>query len=246
MRSRRDAVAISTRLNAVNSSIKSIVNIMNFIDLNSELHGTDKGQVIFDSLTKRLSFPPGGVKVFTGIGYVFTQARDYLPFSMVPGTKHELYNPDPETGKKRKLYLDKYDFDSYFATKEFKKYPDCDHIIICDWNRSSIEMILAILEGAPEAFRGKQITVIHGDITAKETIDKMKEIADGYEQNINTIYFTNIFNDFNEEIISLYRRLSKKDILLICDHANLQHVAHTRTGGRKTKRRRRYKRTIRF
>jgi hypothetical protein len=165
---------------------------------------------------------------------------------MVPGTYHELYNPDPETGPKRKLYLDKYDFESYFSTKTFTKYPDCDHIIICDWNQSSIKMILDIVEGAPEAFKGKQITVIHGDITAEETIHTMKAVADGYGQNITTIYFTNIFNDFEPEIISLYRPLSTKDILLICDHGDKQHVAHTKTGGRKTKRRRRYKRTIRF
>lgn len=220
---------------------------MNFIDLNPELNGTDKSQAIFSSLTERLSFTCEGVKVFTGIGYVFTQARDHLPFSMVNGSYHAEYNPDPEIGPKRKLYLDQYDFESYFSTKTFTKYPDCDHIIICDWNRSSIKMILAILEGAPEAFRGKQITVIHGDITAPETIRTMKEVADGYGQNITTIYFTNIFNDFEHETISLYRKLSKEDILLICDHGDKQHEAHTRsdkhashkTGGRKTKRRRR-------
>jgi hypothetical protein len=165
---------------------------------------------------------------------------------MVPGTYHELYNPDPETGPKRKLYLDKYDFESYFSTKEFTKYPDCSHIIICDWNRSSIEMILAILHGALDVFRDKKITVIHGDITATETIRTMKEVADSYGEDITTIYFTNIFNDFDPEIISLYRPLSKKDILLICDHGDLKLEANTRkSGGRKTKRRRRRTR-IRF
>jgi hypothetical protein len=219
---------------------------MNFIDLNPELDGTHKGQTIFSDLTKRLSFTSEGVKVFTGIGYVFTQARDHLPFTMVPGSYHTKYNPHPETGPLRKLYLGNYDFDSYFSTKEFTKYPDCSHIIICDWNRSSIEMILAILHGAPDVFRDKKITVIHGDITATETIRTMKEVADSYEEDITTIYFTNIFNDFDPEIISLYRPLSKKDILLICDHGDLQLEANTRkSGGRKTKRRRRRTR-IRF
>jgi phosphopentomutase len=111
-------------------------------------------------------------------------------------------------------------------------------------------MILAIVEGAPDAFLDKKITVIHGDITAEETIHKMKEVADDYGENITTIYFTNIFNDFKHKIVSLYSQLSTEDILLICDHGDKQHVAHTKpdakTGGRKTKRRRRYKRTIRF
>ena len=210
---------------------------MNFIDLHPELDGTDYGQIVFNRSTEKLSFTCEGVKVFTGIGYVFTQAREHLPFSMVPGTYHELYNPDPETGPKRKLYLDKYDFESYFSSKTFTKYPDCDHIIICDWNRKTIDMILAILHGAPEVFRDKKITVIHGDIKSPETIHLMRQLAEEDGKNITTVYFTNIFNVFEREDVQLYKSLSKSDVLLICDDMDgTQITAHTNTGG-KTKRR---------
>ena len=73
-----------------------------FYDLQPELNGTDYGQYLFDSSTEQLSFDCDGVKVYTGIGYVFTQAREHLPFSMVPGTYHEDYNPDPEMVQKEK------------------------------------------------------------------------------------------------------------------------------------------------
>ena len=121
--------------------------------------------------------------------------------------------------------------------KTFTKYPDCDHIIICDWNRKTIDMILAILHGAPEVFRDKKITVIHGDIKSPETIHLMRQLAEEDGKNITTVYFTNIFNVFEREDVQLYKSLSKSDVLLICDDMDgTQITAHTNTGG-KTKRR---------
>lgn len=219
---------------------------MEFIDVDPSLNGSDYGQLVFDEYTQRLPrFDPRSMQVFTGIGYVFTQARQYLPFDMVPGTYHELYNPDPLHGPKTKLYLGKYAFENYFSTKEFTPYPPCNNIIICDWNQQSIQMILDILEAAPQAFIGKRITVVHGNILEPQTINVFRDISVKMQIPISAVYFTNIVNEFTPELVELFRPISPFDVTLICDmmdREKTQRMVHTMSsGGRRKSRKPKYR-----
>lgn len=217
---------------------------MEVIDVDPSLNGSDYGQLVFDEYTKKLPlFDTDSMQVFTGIGYVFTQAREFLPFDMVPGNYHEIYNPDPPNGPKTKLYIGKYAFENYFATKDFSKYPPCNNIIICDWNQHSIQMIIDILKTAPQAFEGKRITVVHGDILKPSTIDVFRDISKKMQIPISAVYVTNIVNNV-DTLLPLFRNISPSDVTLICDTMDkdkTQLVVHTKRGGksRKHKRRRR-------
>ena len=206
--------------------------IINFEDVNDKLDGTDFGQLVFDTCTRQLpAFDIHSMQVFTGIGYVFTQAKDVLPFIMVDGPYHERYNRDPPNGPKIKMYLGKYLLEEYFATKEFIKYPPCKHVVICDWNKHSIQMILDILKAAPRAFEGQTITVVHGDILNASTLDVIRGISDTQRTPISAVYVTNIVNNFTPELIDLFRPISASDVVLICDTMDMSHTQlqfHTR------------------
>jgi len=201
-------------------------DLFNYVDINPELDGSDLGQYVFDKNTQNLSqmFSCEGVKVFTGIGYVVTQAIEHLPSELVPGTYHEEYNPNPETGPKKKVYIGKYDLDSYFSSKEFTKYPDCSHIIIVDWNKKSIQIMMDVIKAVPHVFAGKQITFVHGDIKSPITIRTMREISEqDYKMPITGMYVTNIVNTFTPEDIELFSGLSSENVQLRCDVMNNQY-----------------------
>lgn len=215
--------------------------VIQFVDIDPTLNGSDYGQHVFDRYTQKLpAFDTHSMQVFTGIGYVFTQAKDVLPFDMVEGSYHEIYNPDPAHGPKQKLYMGKYALEDYFATKdpsatkEFTKYPTCKHVIICDWNKRSIQMILDILEAAPRAFTGQTITVVHGNILLETTIATLREISETQRIPISAVYLTNIVNGFTPELINLFKPISASDVVLICDdmgdemHTQLQFHTHPR------------------
>jgi hypothetical protein len=198
----------------------------NYVDIAPELDGSDYGQYVFDKNTQKLShlFSCDGVKVYTGIGYVVTQAIKDLPFELVAGTYHKDYNPDPETGPKKKVYIGKYELDKYFSTKEFTKYPDCNHIIITDWNKKAIQMMMDIIVTVPHMFEGKQITIVHGNIKSPISIRTMREIAErDYKLPITSIYVTNIVNTFIAEDIELFAGLSSVNVQLRCDTMNPQY-----------------------
>jgi hypothetical protein len=200
--------------------------LFKYVDIDPELDGSDYGQYVFDKNTQKLSqmFSCDGVKVFTGIGYVVTQAIEYIPYKLVAGTYHEDYNPDPERGPKKKVYIGKYDLDNYFSSKEFTKYPDCDHIIIMDWNKKAIQMMMDIILAVPQVFEGKQITFVHGDIKSPITIRTMREISEqDYKLPITSIYLTNIMNTFTPEDIELFSGLSSGNVQLRCDIMNNQY-----------------------
>lgn len=220
---------------------------LDMIDVDPTLNGPDFGQLVFDVYTKQLPrFDVESIQVFTGIGYVFTQAKDFLPYDMVPGTYHAQYNPDPTVGPKKKLYLGEYAFEDYFATKEFTPYPPCNNIIICDWNLNSINMILKILHAVPHVFQGKRITVVHGNILEHNTIETLRYISVKMQRPISAVYVTNIVNDANL-LLPLFRDISPFDATLICDtmnRTNIQHVVHTRAGGMSRKRKRKRTRRI--
>jgi hypothetical protein len=191
-----------------------------YIEVDSRLNGPDFGQIIFDTYTSQLpAFDVEHTQIFTGIGYVFTQARDSLPFVEVRGTYHPEYNPHPEKSSAiRKLYLSSYDFDIHFPQKRFVKYPECKNIIICDWNQESCKQIQAIIHAAPDAFRGKRIFLVHCNIRDPASIDVIRRTVEEYGlPPIDTIYFTNIFNRFTPEDIALYQGLSDSNINLLCD-----------------------------
>ena len=199
--------------------------LFKYVDTDPTLNGTDLGQIVFDKNTQLLSqmFSCEGVKVFTGIGYVVTQSIEYLPSQLVLGTYHPEYNPDPATGPKKKLYIGKYKLDDYFSGREFTKYPDCPHIIIVDWNKKAIQMIMDIIESVPDVFAGKQITIVHGDIKNPTTIRTMREIAEkDYRLPITGIYVTNIVDTFTPEDIALFSELSSENVQLRCDTMRTQ------------------------
>jgi hypothetical protein len=206
--------------------------VIDFVDIEPELNGSDFGQLVFDTCTRQLPrFDTRSMQVFTGIGYVCTQARDYLDVTLEKGPYHEVYNPDPPNGPKKKMYLGKYAFEDYFATKEFIKYPKCKHVVICDWNKRSIQMILDILEAAPRAFEGQTITVVHGDILKESTLEVIRRISDKQRTPISAVYVTNIVNKFTPELIDLFRPISASDVVLICDTMDRSHTQlqfHTR------------------
>jgi hypothetical protein len=193
--------------------------LFKYVDIDPSLNGSDLGQIVFDKNTQNLSqmFSCEGVKVFTGIGYIVTQSIKHLPSELVAGTYHEDYNPNPETGPKKKVYLGKYNLDSYFSSKEFIKYPDCNHIIIVDWNKEAIQIMMDVIEAVPHIFTGKQITFVHGDIKSPTTIRIMREIAKDYKLPITGIYLTNIVDTFTSEDIALFSELSSENVQLRCD-----------------------------
>jgi hypothetical protein len=195
-------------------------NLFKYVDSDPTLNGEDLGQIVFDKNTQLLSqmFSCEGVKVFTGIGYVVTQSIQHLPSELVPGTYHPDYNPNPATGPKKKVYIGKYKLDDYFSGREFIKYPDCTHIIIVDWNKQAIQMIMDIIEAVPDVFADKQITIVHGDIKNPTTIRTMREIAErDYKLPITGIYVTNIVDTFTPEDIALFSELSSENVQLRCD-----------------------------
>ncbi len=247
--------SIMERPGAQRGLVGKIGENIDIYDLNPMLNGGNLGQIVFDTYTKQLKFAKDGIKVFTGIGYVVSQAIDVLPFVMKEGSYHPIYNTDPATGDKKKLYLGKYNLDSYFSTKEYVKYPDCNHIIIFDWNMEAIQMITDILMAVPDVFRDKRISIIHGDIKSQDTINKMLEISREYGLPINTIYFTNIFNSFEPEHVQFYKQLSSSNITLICDpmYHDRQIYVNTMSGGkskyknkRKRTKRKGFKKTARY
>lgn len=189
-----------------------------YIDLDESLNGDNKGQIVFSKNTARLNFGCTGTKVFTGIGYVVTQAKDQIDekSKLRPGPL-EKYNPHPETGPKLSYFLDKHVIAEYFDDTLFTKYPNCKDIIICDWNKESINLIRDVLDACPNSFSSKNITVIHADITNPCTIAAMKQISENAGQPINTVYFTNIHNSFTPNLLSLYSGLSDYRVDLFCD-----------------------------
>ena len=200
-------------------------DLFKYVDIDPSLNGSDLGQIVFDKNTQMLSqvFSCEGVKIFTGIGYVVTQAIEHLPSELVPGTYHPEYNPNPATGPKKKIYIGKYKLDDYFSSREFTKYPDCTHIIIVDWNKKSIQMIMDIIESVPHIFAGKHITIVHGDIKSPITIRIMREIAErDYSLPITGIYVTNIVDTFTPEDIALFSELSSGNVQLRCDTMRTQ------------------------
>jgi hypothetical protein len=199
--------------------------LFNYIDIDPSLNGSDLGQIVFDKNTQLLSkmFSCEGVKVYTGIGYVVTQAIQYLPSELVPGTYHEEYNRDPATGPKKKVYIGKYNLDDYFSSKEFTKYPDCTHIIIVDWNKKAIQILMDIIEAVPDVFESKKITIVHGDIKSKRTIRTLSEIAErDYKLPITGMYVTNIVDTFTPKDIALFSELSSENVQLRCDTMRIQ------------------------
>ena len=238
-------------------------DLFKYVDIDPQLDGSDYGQLVFDKNTKKVSqmFSSEGVKVFTGIGYIVTQAIDHLPSELVAGTFHEEYNPDPENGPKKKVYIGKYKLDDYFPIKEFTKYPYCTHIIIIDWNKKAIRMMMDIIEAVPDVFAGKQIIFVHGDIKSPITIRTMREIAEQeYELPITEMYVTNIMTSFTPEDIELFSGLSSENVQLRCDTLNEQYdqlivntvgnhepitihesAFHTSGGARKSKRNKKYR-----